>query len=104
MSKENEKTLEVYQKKASIYIENNINHSRIDLVKAKHKQQKPEQLIRDSFSELPKQSKIFEIGSGDGINAKFIESLGFNITASDVADDFIMASKKRGLNTINLML
>lgn len=100
MSKENERTLEVYQKKANIYIENNLKHFNIDPVKAENEQKKLEKLIKDSFSDLPKDSKIFEIGSGDGTNSKFIESLGYKITASDIADDFIKTTEKRGLNTI----
>lgn len=100
MSKENERTLEVYQKKANIYIENNLKHFDIDPVKAEIKQKKLEKLIKDSFSELPQYSKIFEIGCGDGRNSEFIESLGYNVTASDIADDFIKSTEKRGLNTI----
>lgn len=100
MSKENEETLEVYQKTANIYIENCINHSKIDPVKAEKKQKKLEKLIKNSFSELPKQSKIFEIGCGDGTNSKFIESLGYNVTASDIADGFIQATEEKGINTI----
>ena len=45
-------------------------------------------------------AKILEIGSANGDNAKYIESLGYNVTASDIADDFIRASKNNGLTTI----
>lgn len=53
-----------------------------------------------SFSSLPKHVKVFEIGSGDGKNAKFIKSLGFNVTASDTTDDFIEVIRSQGLRTI----
>ena len=43
---------------------------------------------------------MFEIGSGEGKNAKFMQDLGFKVTASDVADDFIEATRKLGVNTI----
>lgn len=45
-------------------------------------------------------AKVFEIGSGDGSNAKYIEKLGYDVTASDVAEDFINAIKDKGLKTI----
>ena len=100
MSEENKKTVEVYKKTAHLYLANSAEHDRIDPDKAKRKREKLENLIKESFSILPKNSKIFEIGSGDGENAKFIEELGFKVTASDTADDFIKATKNKGLNTI----
>lgn len=59
------------------------------------------EFIKLSFSFLPKHAKIFEIGSGDGLNAKFIENLGFKVTASDTAYSFIKTIKSHGFNTIN---
>ena len=100
MSEENKKTLEVYKEKAYMYLTNSIEHDKIDQAKAKQKREKLEKLITSSFLELPKKAKIFEIGSGDGLNAKFIESLGFDVTASDTADDFIEATQKQGVKTI----
>ena len=101
MSKENKKTLEVYKEKAHLYLATSIEHDKIDPVKAKKKREKLEELIKANFSSLPKNAKVFEIGSGDGTNAKFIENLGFDVTASDVADDFIKATQRQGLKTIN---
>ena len=100
MSKENRKTLQVYKEKAHLYLVNSIEHDRIDPVKAKKKREKLEELIKANFSSLPKNAKVFEIGSGDGTNAKFIENLGFEVTASDMADDFIKATQSQGLTTI----
>lgn len=100
MSKENKKTLEIYKEKAYMYLANNVEHDKINPAKAKQKREKLEELIRASFLELPKKAKIFEIGSGDGLNAKFIESLGFDVTASDTANEFIEATQKQGVKTI----
>lgn len=100
MSEENKKTLEIYKEKAYMYLANNVEHDKIDPAKAKQKREKLQELITASFLELPKKAKIFEIGSGDGLNAKFIESLGFCVTASDTADDFIEATQKQGVKTI----
>lgn len=100
MSSENERTLEVYQEKASVYLNTVAEHDRLDPVKAKLKREKLEDLIKINFSLLPKYAKVFEIGSGNGNNAKFIESLGFEVTASDTADGFIEEIKKQGINTV----
>ena len=95
MSDENKKTLEVYKKTANLYLSNSKEHDRIDPVKADKKRKKLEELIKINFSLLPQKAKIFEFGCGDGSNAKFIESLGFEVTASDMADDFIEAARKK---------
>lgn len=100
MSKENEKTLEVYKEKAHLYLTNSIEHDKLDPIRAKQKRENLEKLITSNFSLLPEHAKVFEIGSGDGSNAKFIQSLGFDITASDTADDFIKATQNQGLKTI----
>ena len=95
MSKENKKTLEVYKEKAHLYLANSVEHDKLDPKRAKQKREKLEKLITSKFSSLSEHAKVFEIGSGDGSNAKFIQSLGFDVTASDTADDFI-----KGLKTI----
>jgi len=100
VSSENKKTVEVYKQTAHLYLVNSAEHDRIDPARANKKREKLEKLIKESFSSLPENSKVFEIGSGDGSNAKFIESLGFEVTASDTADDFIEATRKQGINTI----
>ena len=79
------KTVEVYQKKAGVYLATTIEHDRLDPSKAKKKRERLQELIKRSFSSLPHNAKVFEIGSGDGANAKYIESLGFKVTASDTA-------------------
>lgn len=100
MSKENQKTLEVYEQTAKTYIANTIRHDELDPAKAKRKREKLHSLIRESFGGFPKGAKIFEVGSAEGTNAKFIESLGFEVTASDVAEDFVEETQKTGLRTI----
>jgi len=100
MSKENATTLEAYQKKAKQYIINSIEHDNLDMEKAKHKREKLNSFIKENFSTLPKGANVFEIGSADGQNAKYIESLGYQVTASDVADYFIETTKNQIPNTI----
>jgi len=100
MSIENKKTIEIYKEKAEEYLKNNLKHDSLDMEKAEQKRKKLENLIKTSFFSLPKHAKVFEIGSGDGINAKFIKGLGFEITASDTAEAFIEATRNQGLKTI----
>lgn len=102
MSKENKKTLDVYKKTAHIYLANSIEHDKLDLTRAQEKRKDLEEFIRRSFSTLPENAKVLEIGSADGINAKYIESLGFDVTASDSVDTFIETLRSRGLKTIKL--
>lgn len=100
MSIENKKTLEIYNKKAGTYLKTSIEHDSLNPEKAKNKREKLEKFIKTNLETLPKGAKVFEIGSGDGTNAKYIENLGYEVTASDVADDFINSIKSKGLNTI----
>lgn len=100
MSIENKKTVEIYKEKASTYLSTSIEHDKLDLQKANLKREELQDFLRNSFQTLPKNAKILEIGSADGINAKYIQSLGYNVTASDIAEDFVNASKNNGLTTI----
>lgn len=100
MSIENEKTLEVYNNKAKTYLKTSIEHDNLDPDKAERKRKQLEKFIRTNIETLPKGAKVFEIGSANGTNAKYIEKLGYEITASDVADDFISSIKSKGLKTI----
>lgn len=100
MSIENEKTLEVYNKKAKTYLETSIEHDNLNPEKARHKREQLEKFIKTNIKTLPKGSKVFEIGSADGKNAKYIEKLGYEIIASDIAEDFINSIKSKGLKAI----
>ena len=100
MSIENKKTVEVYKKKAKKYLETNIKHDNIDLEKAQKKRERLQSFIKTNLEIIPKGSNVFEIGSADGKNAKYIQQLGYNVTASDIADDFINVIKSKDIKTI----
>ena len=100
MSIENKKTLEVYDVAGKVYLENSIKHDMLDLEKAKRKKDKLHEFIRKSFEVLPIGSKIIEIGSANGENAKYISSLGYTVTASDIANCFLDEIKKAGFDPI----
>lgn len=100
MSVENEKTLDVYDKTAQTYLDNTIAHDKMRPKHAREKREKLAEKIREAFASLPAGAKILEIGAADGDNSKILESLGYDVMASDVAPAFIAACKKQGLKTI----
>lgn len=100
MSIENKKTIEVYKEKASTYLKTTIEHDNLDPEKAKRKREKLECFIKNVLENIPEKSKVLEIGSADGTNAKYIETLGYEVTASDIAEVFINEIKNKGVKTI----
>ena len=100
MSKENEKTVEVYKEKASIYIQTGIKHDNLHFEKAQKKRKKLENFIKKNLELFPKNITVFEIGSGDGTNAKYMKDLGYKVIGSDIADAFIRNSIGKGIETI----
>ena len=100
MSIENKKTVEIYERKAATYLKTTIEHDKLDEEKAKPKKEKLQNFIKENLEQFKKGSKVFEIGSADGENAKYIKELGYNVTASDIADAFIDETKSKIENTI----
>ncbi len=100
MSIQNKKTLEVYQKVAKNYLESTKLANSTYKENAIRAKKELQEFIKETFNEIPKGSKVLEIGSADGENAKYIQELGFDVTPSDVADDFLNAIKENGLNPI----
>ncbi len=100
MSRENRDTLKVFSETAEIFLKNVTVHNQIDPRRAARKRAKLHGDIREAFATLEPGSRILEIGSADGANAKFLESLGYDVTASDVVDGFINTIRARGLKTV----
>ncbi len=104
MSKENAETIEVYEKFGDKYLERN----RIALIndaQARKDDEKQKELIRTFVDGLPKDAKIFEVGSAGGRDAKFLRELGYtNITVSDVANYFINQLKNEGFSPVKFNL
>ena len=100
MSIENKKTVEIYEEKAATYLKTTIEHDKLDDEKAKRKKEKLQNFIKENLEQFKKGSKVFEIGSADGENAKYIKELGYNVTASDIAEAFIDETKSKIENTI----
>ena len=102
MSKENADTLKIYDDYAKVYLQNTINNNRLNPVETREVQNKLNLFLERSFSKLPKSAEIIEIGAGDGVCSDFLRSLGYKVTASDVAEDFLKAIRSKGLDCIKL--
>ncbi len=100
MSIQNKKTLAVYQKVAKNYL----NSTKLANDTYKDNIIKIEKelynFIKETFKPIPKGSKVLEVGSADGKRANYIKTLGYDITASDIAEDFLNEIKANGLEPI----
>ena len=103
-SEENAKTVAIYQKAASKYLDNSEVHTQLDAIKAEKKKKVLQDYLRTCFESIPEGGKILEIGSADGENARYLESLGFQVVPSDIADDFLQVMREKGLNPITFNL
>ena len=100
VSIQNAKTLKAYQKVAKNYLESTKLANSTYKENAIRAKKKLQDFIKKTFKEIPKGSKVLEVGSADGKISKYIQKLGFNVTPSDVADDFLTAIRENGLNPI----
>ena len=104
MSVQNDKTIEAYQ----IAAKNYLNSSKIVALAYKESATKAKKelhsFIKKTFKNVPKGSKVLEIGAADGEISKYIQELGYEVTASDIADDFLNAIKENGLVPIRFNL
>ncbi len=100
MSEQNRQTLAVYERTAKRYMANSLAHAALDPEKAHQKLMRFRVFLGKTFSPLPEHARIFEIGSADGEAAKWLERIEFDVTASDVADDFIAAIADKGLKVV----
>ena len=99
MSIENEKTINSYEKYAKEYVNQKNADSNDDVIKQKHA------MLSNCLKGVPKSGRLFEIGSGSGEDAAYIQSLGYsNLTVSDAADSFINILRKKGFSPIKFNL
>lgn len=95
MSIENQKTLKAYEQYASKYLGQDTSNA--DKLK--------QDMLKKCLADIPKDAKIFEIGSAGGKDAEFFRSLGYkNITVSDVPSHFLNILKKKGFSPIRFNL
>lgn len=96
MSQDNKNAIDMYEKHAGDYLVSNTTKAD-DAARAK--------MLTECLEGLPKDAKIFEVGSAGGNDAKFMQSLGYNnITVSDIAPSFLKALEGRGFKPIKFDL
>ena len=99
MSINNEKTINSYEKYAKEYVNQKNADSNDNIIKQKHA------MLSNCLKGVPKSGRLFEIGSGSGEDAAYIQSLGYsNLIVSDVADSFINILRKKGFSPIKFNL
>lgn len=101
MSKENQKTLEVYEELFQEYF--NGTKRRIKsrgTEKTAKKAEVEHSFWFEGFKALDTHADILEIGSADGLGAKALAKHGFNVTTSDTVGGFIKELEKNGLKPI----
>ena len=104
MSKENEKTIEVYEEFGGKYLERNEEAIKNN-PRAKKDDEQQKELLKTYMEGLPRDAKIFEVGSAGGRDAKYLHSLGYNnITVSDVADYFLKRLESEGFTPVRFNL
>ena len=104
MSVQNNKTVDAYQKTAKNYLNNTKIAASINKENVDRNKKELQEFIKDTFKDMPIGSKVLEVGSADGENAKYIQKLGYNVTASDIVDDFLKAIRDNGLIPIKFNL
>ncbi|MBR6965393.1 class I SAM-dependent methyltransferase [Ralstonia pseudosolanacearum] len=104
MSTENEKTIEVYEKFGDKYLARNEEATKND-PRAKKDDARQKELLKTYVENLPKDAKIFEVGSAGGRDAKYLRSLGYeNIAVSDVANYFLKKLEDEGFTPVKFDL
>lgn len=88
MQTSNQKTLYAYESGSQSYITKTPAHV-VGGMKA---------WIDNALSGLHESARIFEIGSGHGRDADYIESLGYDVECSDAAQSFVSALLAKGFN------
>lgn len=98
MQSENDLTLETYEKEATLYERRNI--ADYSSARGRAETQKNQAFLADSLKEVAKDATLFEVGSGYGRDAHFIQSLGYNITVSDAAESFLARLREEGFEPV----
>ena len=75
MGKENEKTIGVYEKFGDRYLSRNEDDVKNN-IKAKNNNDRHVRQLKKYLDGVPRNAKIFEVGSASGRDAKIIQSFG----------------------------
>jgi Asp-tRNA(Asn)/Glu-tRNA(Gln) amidotransferase A subunit family amidase len=89
----NKLTIDVYENSAAKYIDDHLKSTPY-----------ADEWIEESLKGVPKDAKMFEVGSASGREAKLIDSFGYDIQTSDVAEAFVKYLSDIGLNPMKFDL
>lgn len=92
----NDQTIEAYNRNLAAYLKNTpkqYNESHTPLVR----------WVTTALSLLPnKDARILEFGSGPGRDAKYMRSLGYNVTCSDASSEFVKYLQRSDQDALSL--
>lgn len=100
MSRENQRTIEIYEEYADKYLAGNRLRMEHESERIRNKRAKLKKLIQETITGLPEDAVFFEIGSGDGSDVELFSELGVEIIPSDAPKSFVDIMKQKGLNPI----
>ncbi len=92
MSEENEKTIASYEQAYEKYLSSQRS------TPASH----IKSWLEDAVQNLKQSAKILEIGSAGGVEAKYLESLGYSVIRSDAAKAFVKHLHDQGFECLSL--
>ncbi len=96
VSKENEETLEAYEKYADQYLSRE---------KDENAEKQRQEMMKECLAGVSKDAKIFEVGAADGKDAAYFKSLGYeNVTVSDATDAFLRVLEEKGFSPLKFNL
>lgn len=102
MSQENQTTIQAYEKVAQGYVD--LRKQEFKSLVAQKINDLHQKWLQKTLANVSKEAKLFEIGSGSGRDAMYIQSLGYTIQPTDAAQSFLKIMRDNGLNPIKFDL
>lgn len=102
MSIENDATLEFYAKHADLYQQRNAQD--YTTAQGLKDDEVHSRYILESLEGLPKEARLFEVGSGCGRDAALIRARGYQVQTSDAVESFLDILKENGFAPIKFNL
>ena len=102
MSDQNNQTLRFYENHADAYEQ--CEAAGYSTKKGQQAKRNLQIFLSQSLKTIPKTANLFEIGSGYGRDALFIQSLGYKIQTSDAVDSFMNRLRQNGFTPVKFNL
>lgn len=102
MSRQNQSTLEVYERFAEEYLAGGEKHQQANPEKQAKKRAQLKNFIYSGLEGFPKTAEILEFGSASGEDVELFTELGFQVTPSDAPESFLRIMQEKGLHPLKL--